>query len=251
MDERKQVQGMVRDFIHIKVPTTDAEKISSRNFHYDAGFTLAPGRYRMRFLVREGQSAVWGRSTRVSSIPDLAADSMTLKTSSVVWSSQRELLKAAVGQAEQITKKNAAANPLITGDEKVVPNVGDYKVFRRGQNMYIDFDVYDAAPDPKNSGSRDVKVQMSLFNQERRQDVRSGTGERHAARQHAARRRPGAHPGAPEEYRPRPLRLPVECDRRSRPQVRLPPRRGGDSIVLIHRGDAETQRNTKTEGPAD
>ena len=165
MDERKQVQGMVRDFIHIKLPTTDAEKVASRNFHYDAGFTLAPGRYRMRFLVREGQSGKMGTFDTKFVIPDLAADSMTLKTSSVVWSSQRELLKAAVGQAEQITKRNAAANPLISGDEKVVPNVGDYKVFRRGQNMYIDFDVYDAAPDPKNANARDVKVQMSLFNQ--------------------------------------------------------------------------------------
>ena len=91
MDERKQVQGMVRDFIHIKVPTTDAEKIASRNFHYDAGFTLAPGRYRMRFLVREGQSGRMGTFDTRFVIPDLAADSMTLKTSSVVWSSQREL----------------------------------------------------------------------------------------------------------------------------------------------------------------
>ena len=165
MDERKQVQGMVRDFIHIKLPTTEAEKVSSRNFHYDAGFTLSPGRYRMRFLVREGQSGKMGTFDTRFVIPDLAADSMTLKTSSIVWSSQREALKAAVGQAEQITKKNAAANPLITGDEKVVPNVGDYKVFRRGQNMYIDFDVYDAAPDPKNANARDINVEMSLFNQ--------------------------------------------------------------------------------------
>jgi VWFA-related protein len=165
MDERKQVQGMVRDFIHIKLPTTEAEKVASRNFHYDAGFTLSPGRYRMRFLVREGQSGKMGTFDTRFVIPDLAADSMTLKTSSIVWSSQREALKAAVGQAEQITRKNAAANPLITGDEKVVPNVGDYKVFRRGQNMYIDFDVYDAAPDPKNAAARDINVEMSLFNQ--------------------------------------------------------------------------------------
>jgi hypothetical protein len=165
MDERKQVMGMVRDYIHIKLPTTEAEKVASRNFHYDAGFTLSPGRYRMRFLVREGQSGKMGTFDTKFVIPDLAADSMTLKTSSVVWSSQRESLKAAVGQAEQVTKKNAAANPLITGDEKVVPNVGDYKVFRRGQNMYIDFDVYDAAPNPKDANARDVKVEMSLFNQ--------------------------------------------------------------------------------------
>jgi hypothetical protein len=117
----------------------------------------------MRFLVREGQSGKMGVFDTPFVVPDLAADSMTLKTSSIVWSSQRENLKAAVGQAEQITKKNAAANPLITGDEKVVPNIT--KVFRRGQNLYVDFDVYDAAPDPKDTSTRDVEVQMELFNQ--------------------------------------------------------------------------------------
>ena len=87
---------------------------------------------------------------------------MTLKTSSIVWSSQREMLKAAVGSAEQVTKKIANANPLISGEQKVVPNIG--KVFRRGQNVYVDFDVYDAAPDPNNANARDVAVKMSLFN---------------------------------------------------------------------------------------
>jgi len=71
--------------------------------------------------------------------------------------------KAAVGTAEQVTRKIATANPLITGEQKVVPNIG--KVFRRGQNVYVSFDVYDAAPDPKNANARDVNVLMSLFNQ--------------------------------------------------------------------------------------
>jgi hypothetical protein len=117
----------------------------------------------MRFLVREGQSGKMGVFDARFTVPDLAADSMTLKTSSIVWSSQREMLKAAVGSAEQVTRKIATANPLITGEQKVVPNIG--KVFRRGQNVYVSFDVYDAAPDPKNANTRDVNVLMSLFNQ--------------------------------------------------------------------------------------
>ena len=163
MDERKQVVSQLRDFIHIKLATTEAEKLATRNFHYDAGITIAPGRYRMRFLVREGQSGKMGNFDAQFVVPDLAADSMTLKTSSIIWSSQREMIKAAVGSAEQITRKTAVANPLITGEEKVVPNIG--KVFRRGQNLYVDFDVYDAAPDPDNASSRRVAVKMSLFNQ--------------------------------------------------------------------------------------
>jgi VWFA-related protein len=162
MDERKQVVSQLRDYIHIKLPTTEAEKLAQRNFNYDALITVSPGRYHMRFLVREGQTGKLGTYDMKFTVPDLAADSMTLKTSSIVWSSQREMLKAAVGSAEQVTKKVANANPLITGEQKVVPNIG--KVFRRGQNVYVDFDVYDAAPDPKNANARDVAVKMSLFN---------------------------------------------------------------------------------------
>jgi hypothetical protein len=96
-------------------------------------------------------------------VPDLAADSVMLKTSSVIWSSQREPVKAAAGAAEKVNRKAAAANPLVVGEEKVVPAVT--KVFRRGQNMYVAFDVYDAAPDPANAKARKIAVSMSLFNQ--------------------------------------------------------------------------------------
>ncbi len=54
------------------------------------------------------------------------------------------------------------ANPLIVGDQKVVPNITH--VFRRNQNLYVNFDVYDALPDPANTKDRRVKVSMSLFN---------------------------------------------------------------------------------------
>jgi hypothetical protein len=96
-------------------------------------------------------------------VPDLAADSMVLKTSSVVWSNQREKVQAEVGKAGKFERKAALANPLVVGEEKIVPNVT--RLFRRSQNMYITFDVYDAAPDPKDPQLRHVAVSMSLFNQ--------------------------------------------------------------------------------------
>jgi VWFA-related protein len=162
MDENKSVVSQLRDYIKVKLDAGEAEKLISRNFNCDFGLTLAPGRYHMRFLVRENQSGKMGTFDTRFIVPDLAADSMTLKTSSVVWSSQRELLKAAVGSAEQTTRKTAAADPLIFGEEKVVPNIT--KVFHRAQNMTVTFDVYDAAPDPANLAQRKVAVTMSLFN---------------------------------------------------------------------------------------
>jgi VWFA-related protein len=161
-DERRNVVGNVRDFIKIKLDAADAERLARRSFHYDAGFTLGPGRYRMKFLVREDQTGKMGTFDTRFVVPDLAADSTVLKTSSVIWSSQREALKAAVGSAEKTNKKTVTSNPLILGEEKIVPSVT--KVFRRSQNLYISFDVYDAAVDPADR-ARHVAVSMSLFNQ--------------------------------------------------------------------------------------
>src|SRR5262249_4471893 len=84
---------------------------------------------------------------------------------------QREALKAAVGEAEKQQKKVVQSNPLVVGEEKVVPNIT--KVFRRSQNMYIAFDVYDAMVDPADS-KRHVKVSMSLFNQKGQKAFEAG-----------------------------------------------------------------------------
>ena len=163
LDERKSVVGVVRDYIKVRIPSSDAERLAQRNFNYDAGFTLGPGKYRMRFLVRENQSGKMGTFDARFVVPDLAADSTLLKTSSVIWSSQRQAMKSAVGAAEHIQRRVVAADPLIVGDEKIVPNIT--RLFRRSQNMYISFDVYDALPDPASPAKRHVEVSMSLFNE--------------------------------------------------------------------------------------
>jgi len=172
IDERKHIVAKVRDFIKVKLPASETEKLATRNFHYDAGFTLAPGRYRIQFLVRENHSGKMGTFDARFVVPDLAADSMLLKTSSVIWSNQREAIKAAVGAAERAPRRQTSSDPLITGDEKIVPNIT--KVFRRSQNMYITFDVYDAAPDPDNPRARRVAVSMSLFNQKGQKAFEAG-----------------------------------------------------------------------------
>jgi len=163
MDERKAVVSTFRDFIKVKLDAGDKERLATRNFHYDAGCTLEPGRYRIRMLVRESQSGKMGTFDYKFVVPDLAADSMQLKTSSVIWASQREPMKAAVGEAERGNRKTLQSSPLMVGDDKLVPNIT--KVFRRSQNLFITFDVYDAAVDPTDSKLRKVAVSMSLFNQ--------------------------------------------------------------------------------------
>jgi VWFA-related protein len=163
LDEQNNVAGNVRDFIKVSLDQDKAASAGKKSFQYNAGFTLEPGRYHMKFLARENLSGKMGTFETRFTIPDLSADTSGLKLSTVIWSSQRETIKTAVGVAQRLTRKEIAANPLIDGEEKMVPNIT--RVFRRNQNLYVTFDVYDARPDPQNPKARRVKVSMSLFNE--------------------------------------------------------------------------------------
>jgi VWFA-related protein len=163
-DERRATVGNVRDNIRIQLDQTKSAQLAHRSFQYDAGFTLEPGQYHMKFVVREDLTGKMGTFETKFTVPDLTADTSGLKLSSIIWSSQKEKVAAAVGSAEKETRKELTANPLIAGDEKVIPNIT--KVFRRSQSLYVNFDVYDSRPDPKDAKARKVRVSMSLFNKQ-------------------------------------------------------------------------------------
>jgi VWFA-related protein len=187
-DEQHAVAGNVRDNITIRLDGENAARASRQSFQYDAGFTLEPGRYRLKFVVRENLTGKLGTFDMRFVIPDLSADTTGLKLSSIVWSSQREPLKAAVGAAEKITVKQRQANPLIVGEEKVVPNIT--RVFRRSQNLYVTFDVYDAQTEPADAQTCRLKVRMSLFNRKGVKAFEVGPVDA----THLAATRPGAVP---------------------------------------------------------
>jgi len=111
LDDAKVAVGTVRDYIKVKLEAGEAAKLSHRNFHYDAGFTLSPGKYRMKFLVRENLSRQDGhvRHALRGARPDGRLG--VLKTSSVIWSNQREPFKAAVGAAENERAARRTARP--------------------------------------------------------------------------------------------------------------------------------------------
>jgi len=162
-DDRRGNAGSLRESVKITLDQANAASAPAKGFEYNAGFTLTPGKYVMKFLVQENITGKMGTFQTRFVVPDLSADTSGLKLSTIVWSSQKQSLKTAVGVAEKVSKKEMDASPLIDGDEKVVPNIT--KVFKRSQNLYVTFDVYDARPDPKDSKSRRVKVGMSFFNE--------------------------------------------------------------------------------------
>ncbi len=145
-DSRGRVVATVRDGIRVRLRAEDAAHLERRNFQYDTGFTLPPGRYRLKFLARENQLGKIGTFETTFEVPDLASVKDRLRLSSLVLAGQREPLKAAVGAATR-NRKLLASSPLVADNLKLAPSVT--RVFRRDQNLYVYVEAYDPAADPQ------------------------------------------------------------------------------------------------------
>ena len=139
----KQVGG-VRDQITVKLNDADAAKIGQRHLQYDAGLTLPPGTYTLRFLARENLSGKMGTFESKFTVPDLGKSS-SLRLSSVILSSQKEAVTAAIGSADN-NKKTIAGDPLVQNGQKTIPSIT--RVFRKDQTLFVYFEVYDPTLDP-------------------------------------------------------------------------------------------------------
>lgn len=158
-DPKGKVIGGVRDGIKVKLGESGATQLQSRNIEYDTGLTLAPGEYRLRFLARENQTGKMGTFETAFTVPNLDTDKSTVRLSSVVWSNQKEALAASIGTAGT-SKKLLAAHPLVENGVKLVPSVT--RVFRKDQNLYVYFEVYDPAKAEANSAPS-LAADLSFF----------------------------------------------------------------------------------------
>jgi hypothetical protein len=105
------------------------QEVKRKNVQYDAGFLLPPGRFRLRFIVRENQTGQIGSFEADVLIPNLAA--APVKVSSVIASAQKANARA---------KKD---NPLMRNGTELIPSVTH--VFSRNQHLYLFYEVYDPA----------------------------------------------------------------------------------------------------------
>src|SRR5665213_2671508 len=157
-DSTGHLVGGVRDQITVKLNEANAAQIDRRYMQYDSGLTLASGNYSLTFLAREGLTGKMGTFETKFTVPDLNSVK-SLRVSSVILSSQREAVTAAVGAADN-NKKLLANHPLIQDGQKVVPSIT--RVFRKDQTLYVYFEVYDPAPQGP-SKSPDLSAQVELL----------------------------------------------------------------------------------------
>ena len=120
--------GNVRETV--KLALDAAQQVQRKNIQYSTGFTLAPGKYHLKFVVRENQTGNMGSFETDLQVPDLRKAPM--KVSSIVLASQR------VPNAQK-----HAVSPLVRDGVEWVPNVPH--VFRQDQHLYFLYEVYDPA----------------------------------------------------------------------------------------------------------
>jgi len=125
IDEVKRPIGSARQTV--KLNLDPALQARQKNIEYTTSFNLPPGKYHLKFVVRENQTGRMGSFEADITLPDMKKQ--PLKMSSIVLASLR-----------QPSKKTS---PLIREGEEYVPNISH--VFRQDQHLYLLYEVYGPA----------------------------------------------------------------------------------------------------------
>jgi VWFA-related protein len=130
----------VRDKVNIKLSDATAAELVKRPVQYDTGFTLLPGKYRIKLLARDAETGRIGTYDTAFVIPNLNKEEKRIAISSVVLSSQRVDFRDALYNAAKDKGKAESVNPLVQEGQKLIPSVT--RVFSKGREMYVYLQAY-------------------------------------------------------------------------------------------------------------
>jgi hypothetical protein len=148
-DAQGRPVGRVSDTMKLTVDAN--EDLKRKTIQYETGMPLAPGKYRVKVVVRENENGTMGSYETEFTVPDLKTD--PVKMSSVV-----------VGTTLQPGASKNTLNPLVNSGRELVPNVTH--VVGAGQHLYFYYEVYDpkssATPTEGAGGKPGIKVVTSI-----------------------------------------------------------------------------------------
>jgi VWFA-related protein len=134
----------VRDKVDAKLSGQTVAELAKRPLAYDTGFTLLPGKYKMKMLARDAETGRIGTYETSFVIPNLNKEDKRIPISSVVLSSQRNDRREALYNATKDKEKaqnQQSANPLIQDGMQLVPSVT--RVFNTSKDMYVYLQAYE------------------------------------------------------------------------------------------------------------
>jgi hypothetical protein len=149
-DLKGKVTGIARDSVVVKLPAEKAEKLKEGGIFYSTGFQLHPGKFNLKFLVRDNSTGKFGSFEQPINVPSFDLKKFTL--SSIILGNK---LVNATGDADPNVSHQGSMrgfqmriptyDPLVMGNRKVVPSIGN--VFLARQTVHVYFQVYGATED--------------------------------------------------------------------------------------------------------
>jgi len=125
-DSERHPVTRIRDTVKLAVNTS--AEVQKKNVQYDTGLSLPPGKFHLKFVVRENQTGRMGSFETDLDVPDLKQQH--LKMSSVVLASQLDP-----------AKKGSTLNPLVRDGLEIIPSVTH--VFSSAQHLRLYYEVYE------------------------------------------------------------------------------------------------------------
>jgi VWFA-related protein len=141
-DEFGTTISNIRDKVKIELKGENASLLASSPIQYDAGYTLLPARYVIKFLARNSETGRIGTYQTEFLVPNLNKELIRLPISSVVLGSQRVPMTDALFNAgKKKEDKEQIANPLIENGLKLLPSVT--RVFSKTRDLLVYLQAYE------------------------------------------------------------------------------------------------------------
>jgi hypothetical protein len=144
-DSYGATQRNMRDRIEVSLTSANAERLLTQPIQYDTGFTVLPGKYVMKLLVRDAEVGRIGTYQTTFTIPNLNREATRLPISSVVLGSQRLTVNEALYNVKT-TDKQSIGHPLIESGRKLLPSVT--RVFSASREMHVYLEAYEQYAEP-------------------------------------------------------------------------------------------------------
>jgi hypothetical protein len=149
-DEAKHPIGSARETVKLNLDAS--QQVRRKNVQYNTAFLLPPGRFQLKFVVRENQTGRMGSFETQITVPDLKKEKPPVRLSSVV-----------LGNQVVPASKQEKSNPLVFEGKEILPNLAH--VFPADGNLYFHYEVYDPAkpkeaPDKKQNAHLLTSIQF-------------------------------------------------------------------------------------------
>jgi VWFA-related protein len=149
IDEGKRPIGNARETVKLNLdPSLQARQ---KNIQYTTSFNLPPGKYHLKFVVRENQTGRMGSFEADITLPEMKKAPLPQK--------QIQMSSILLASMRQPSKKET---PLVRGGQEYVPNISH--VFRQDQHLYLLYEIYSPAHEkPAENQPKGTKPGINLL----------------------------------------------------------------------------------------